>query len=202
MDIDIDVAPSTRITDVLPGAIPASTINRGNFERHPVGVYLQHIPKDPETGFAAIPYDRAAEFDFFKFDFLNLHLLDMFTSKDEVRRLAETDPDWRLLRDPEVVGQLFHLSRHYDLVSKIAPTSVVELADCMALIRPGKSDLVSAYINDRNRTRQALYAPDSSGYTYKRGQAIAYATVIVLQLHIIARGTSISNSDMLEWAVR
>lgn len=191
MDIDIDIQPGTDIGQIFGGALTkASMVQDGKLVRHPVGWYGQTIPVDPVTGLSAIPYKQAGQFGYTKIDLLNLHVLAAFDSKEEVRRLARTEPDWKLMYDKEVVEQLFHLHDHYDLVSRLHPSSVSDVADILALLRPGKRHLIQQYELDKVNTSRELYERNSSddGYTYKRCQAIAYAHIIVLQLHLIKQG--------------
>ena len=122
-------------------------------------------------------------------DFLHLHVYDHFTSREEIRELLKHDPDWDLLKIPSVVDKLFQLSKHFDLIQQVQPKSVVQLADCLALIRPQKRFILKYYLQDPVRYRHDLYAQDEgTGYGFKKAHAIAYALVIVLQLHLIKAG--------------
>lgn len=186
MDIDIDVAPKFKASNVFD-AIPASIVEAGELKKHLVGLYFQNIPVDPETGVSAIPYKEAERMGFFKVDMLNLNILNNFESKKEIRELLKIEPDWTLLEDEEVVKKLFHLSKHFSVVSRVKPTSVEELADCLALIRPNKIKLVDKYIRNRINTRKELYVKyDASDL--RRSHAIPYALLIILQLHLIESG--------------
>jgi len=85
--------------------------------------------------------------------------------------------------------KLFQLHKRYDIVSKVKPKSVVELADCMALIRPGKKHLLDSYLKNKEQVRHELYTkPNDGGYTFKKGHAISYALTVVLQMHLIKGG--------------
>ena len=110
MDIDIDVPPSFDAQVVFPGSVPASMVQNGKLIRHPVGTYFQSMPVDPITGLAAIPYDVAPAYGYTKIDFLHLTVLQYYGSKSTIRDLINQEPNWRLLRDPEVVSQLFHIN--------------------------------------------------------------------------------------------
>jgi DNA polymerase III alpha subunit len=142
------------------------------------------------TGLAAIPYKTAEELGYFKLDFLHVGVYDHFTSREEIQVLIKQEPDWTLLTIPSVVSKLFQISKHHALVSELKPRSVIELADCLALIRPQKRYLLKYYQEDREKTREFLYKkePGADGYAFKKAHAIAYALVIVLELHLIKAG--------------
>jgi hypothetical protein len=186
MDIDID-CQSTFDPTTLFDVVQASMVKNGELVRHPVGVYFQEIPKDRITGLSAIPYDAAEEVGYFKIDFLHLSVLDSFGNKEEIRALSRIPPDWNLLSSKSIVSKLFQLANHYDIVTVVQPRSVQELADCVALIRPGKRNLLKGYLKDRVNVRPLLYEKTDK-YFFKRSHAIAYAVTIVLQLHLIKGG--------------
>ena len=186
MDVDIDFPTYFDPIDYFDTTIRASMVKDDKLIKHPAGVYFQNIPVDPVTKLAAIPYKRAEELGYFKIDLLHLSLLDNFNSKDEIRSLIKIEPDWIMLESPDVVSRLFQIHRHFDVVIKIKPTSVIELADTIALIRPAKRYLLEPYINNKEAIRKQLYArPENGKYYFKKGHAISYALNIVLQLHLI-----------------
>lgn len=187
MDIDIDFQSTFDPTKVFKRARLASMVKNGELVKHPCGVYFQQIPIDPITNLSAIPYREAENLGYFKIDFLHLHLLDHFSSKEEIRQLIHQEPDWNILSQEQHVRNLFQIGKHYKLITIIKPRSVQELADVIALIRPGKSDLISLYLTDKQTARKHLYAKTSDGYYFKRSHAISYALTIVLQMHLIAR---------------
>lgn len=186
MDIDLDFKTSFQPSSLFPESIPASMVKNGELTKHPCGRYFQQMPIDPITNLAAIPYEAAEEFGFFKIDLLHLSLLDPLDSKDEIRTLSKQEPDWSLLLDGECVSKLFHVNKHADLLAIVRPKSVIELSDVLALIRPGKRQLLNQYLADRAKTRVALYEK-TVGYYFKRSHAIAYALSIVVQLHLISQ---------------
>lgn len=194
MDVDLDTKTSFDPKSVFPQIVRASVVTKkGELTPHACGVYFQPIPKDPVSGLAAIPYDVADEYGYEKIDFLHLSLLDNFESNEEIEYFLDREPDWMLLLDPEVVGKLFHLGtrndegklKHFPMLLKVAPRSVQQLADCLALIRPGKHVLIDKYIKSPEHTRDLLYKQETGVYAFKRSHAIAYALNIVLQLHLI-----------------
>lgn len=187
MDIDIDCQTHFDPQSLFD-VTAASQIKQQKIVKHPCGVYFQMIPVDPITKLAAIPYSEAEQQGYFKFDFLHLSVLDIFTSKDQLRKLSKIPPDWLLLTDPNVVAKLFHLRDQFKVVNRVRPKTVEELADCTALIRPGKRLLLDTYVKNKELARKVLYQQSEEGYTFKRSHAIAYAMTIVVQLHLIKGG--------------
>lgn len=187
MDIDIDLEPDADPTKIFRKIIPASQVKDGELTKHNVGYYFQEMPVDSITGFAAIPYKHSEEFGYYKIDLLKVNILKHFNSKEEMRQLAKLEPDWTLLRKQSVVKKLFHLGNHYDVVSKVQPTTVQELADVFALIRPHKKILIDKYIKNPKKLRPELYTKRQAG-DMRKAHAIAYALLIVLQLHLIKQG--------------
>jgi DNA polymerase III alpha subunit len=186
-DVDIDTPTAFR-----PGTIfqwvRASILKDGELRQHPCGYYPQNIALDHLTGLSAVPYDVADELGYYKLDFLHLSVYDNFESREEIDALLEIEPDWGILNIPQEQKKLFQLSKHGEVLDVIKPRSVEELADVLALIRPGKKQLVNLYKAQRESTRRILYAKDEGGYSFKKSHAIAYALVIVLQLHLIEAG--------------
>lgn len=192
MDIDIDIKTTFDPLSVFDQAINASMVKNGELKKHPCGIHFQNIPQDPITKLSAIPYKEASDLGYFKIDFLHLSVLEVFNNKQEIRTLLRTPPDWSLLKDPNVVKKLFHLSNWYDVLNSIEPKNIQELADCLALIRPLKQNLLPEYIRNKQRTRIKLYANEKGDKTsFKKSHAIAYALVIVLQLHLIKAGINV-----------
>jgi len=187
MDIDIDLKTDFEPKEIFKEAVLASMVEGTELKKHPVGVYFQTIPTDPVTGLSAIPYDKAEDFGFFKIDFLHLNVLDIFENKQEIRTLLKKEPDWTLLERREVVEKLFHLSKHFDIVDKVKPTTVEELADVLALIRPGKTKLIHKYKTNKKEVRKELYIKRQNS-DLRKAHAIPYALLIVLQLHLIKAG--------------
>lgn len=186
-DIDIDFPTSFNPTKIFPWT-RASQVKNGYLTPHVCGVYPQNIPVDQVTKTSAIPYKEAEELGYIKVDMLHLGVYDHFSSREEIQELLQIDPDWGLLLIPEEQKKLFQLSQHGDVLNTVKPRSIEELADVLALIRPGKKQLAKLYVAQRESTRRILYAKDEKGYSFKKSHAIAYAMVIVLQLHLIATG--------------
>lgn len=188
MDIDIDFPSTFDPIDIFSQITKASMVKDKKLIKHPAGVYFQNIPVDCVTSLSAIPYEDAEQLGYTKIDFLHLSVLDCFNNKDELRKLLKKEPNWSLLQSKTVVDKLFQISKHFELIQTIKPRSVEELADCIALIRPGKRYLLQEYnTTDRITFRKKLYKK-TEGYYYKKGHAISYALTIVLQIHLIQSG--------------
>ena len=190
MDIDIDLQTSFVPEKYFKSWTRASIFDDKNktYKPHPCGVFPQAIPRDPITGLSAIPYDIAAEADYIKIDFLHLSIYDHFSSRAEIEELVKKEPNWDLLADEDIVKKLFQLSNHFKIVSKIKPRSIEDLADALALIRPGKKTLENLYVKDKNSCRKILYQKNDDEFSFKKSHAISYAMVICLQLHLIEKG--------------
>lgn len=188
MDIDIDLPTTFHPLDHFDVTL-ASMVKGGKLVKHPAGVYFQNIPQDKITKLAAIPFKEAEDMDYFKIDFLHLTFLDNFNNKAEIRQLLQIEPDWTLLESSSVVERLFQIHRHFDIIHQVKPTSVIMLADAIALIRPAKRQLLANYIKTPIKIRKFLYMkPDDGKYYFKKSHAIAYALTIVLQLHLVSGG--------------
>lgn len=187
MDVDIDIAPSFKPEAVFPKWVRASVIRGDELSPHPCGMYPQRIAKDPITELAAIPYDAAEEFGYLKVDFLHLNFYSNFKSRNEIDALLKIEPDWTLLQLPSAQLKLFQLAKHGELLSELKPKSLEDVADVMALIRPGKKALLPLYKKDKIACRKGLFAKDETGYSFKLSHALAYAMVVWLQLHLIAQ---------------
>lgn len=183
MDIDIDLPKSFDPKEYFD-VVPALMVEDGEVRKHPAGVYFQNIPRDLESGLAAIPYKKTEELGFTKIDLLHLSLLENFESKKQIKDLLKKEPDWTILRDPNKVENLFHIGKHFDVVDRVKPTSIMQLADIMALIRPGKRKLLDAYINNPEKTREELYTKRINS-DMRKAHAVSYALLIALQLHLI-----------------
>lgn len=186
MDIDIDFQTNFDANKIFDTAIPASMVKKNELVKHPCGQYFQNIAKDVITGLSAIPYEEAELLGYIKIDFLHLSSLNLVDSKEELRALLKKPPKWELLHKKENTMKLLHINRHFDLVNLVRPTSIIELADCLALIRPGKRELLSRYLRSPEVVRGVLYVVGGDDkYVFKKSHAIAYASMIVIQLHLI-----------------
>jgi DNA polymerase III alpha subunit len=181
-DIDIDFADrEAALADLLH--IPASMYQDGDLKRHNVGVYFQSIPQDPQTGLASIEYKSAEERGYFKIDFLNLTVYKGVRDEAHLDELIQREPLWDMLDESSIVEQLFHISGHFDVVSRMKPRSILQLAMVLAMIRPGKRHLVGRSWAEVEADIWNLDLTDA--YAFKKAHAVSYAMVLVVQMNLM-----------------
>lgn len=148
---------------------------------HPSGIYLEVVPIDGITGFAAFDYEYGNDAGFQKVDILHNTSYDQFASKAElIDILSQADDfDWGILSKESNVKQLPHIANHFDLIQQVNPKSVDDLADVLALIRPGKRDLLQTYLKHKKQARRQLFLRSPDGMIFKKSHAISYALMIV-----------------------
>lgn len=182
-DIDIDVNSDT---DKSLFGIRAMVYNKETQKviPHPSGVHITPIPVDGMTGHSAIDHELADQLGYIKVDILTNTSYNIFNSKKEILQFSEKEPDWSLFRNENIVKKLPHIGNHFDVVSQVEPQSIEELADVLAIIRPGKRHLLESYLRDKNSVRRELYKRSANGKAYfKKSHAISYAVMIVTVLN-------------------
>ena len=95
------------------------------------------------------------------------------------------EPDWEMLEDQKVVDDLFHLNGHYNIVSKLQPKTIEQLAAVLAIIRPAKRQLMHKDWSDI--TKEVWTKPTDGSYFFKKSHAVAYAQAIVVQMNLMSR---------------
>lgn len=186
MDIDIDL-PTNFNPKKYFNVVQASIVEKDVLKKHNAGVYFQNVPIDTITGLSAIPYKETEDEGFLKIDMLHLSFLNIFKNKTELKILLKKDPDWSLLCKKKNVKKLFHIGNHYDIVSRVKPTSINDISDILALIRPNKRKLLDKYIKNKDSVIVELYTKRSSS-DMRKSHTIPYAMIIVLQLHLLHAG--------------
>ena len=186
MDIDIDLPTHFNPLDHFD-ITRASMVENGELKKHNAGVYFQRIPTDSLTGLSAIPYKESENEGFLKIDMLHLSFLNIFKNKKELKVLLAHEPDWDMLKNKKIVKKLFHIGKHFDVVKRVKPTSISDLSDILALIRPNKYRLIDKYIKDKNKVLDILYTKQHSS-DMRKSHTVPYAMIIVIQLHLIKAG--------------
>jgi hypothetical protein len=189
-DIDIDTNNRDRLLETVDH-VSASVIKKGRLSKHNTGVYFHHVPKDPFSGWCSLNYQQAESSGCYKVDLLNNSIYNQVQNEQHLLRLMETQPMWNLLEHREVVQELAHINQHWDLVNSLKPTSVIELAMLLAMIRPGKRHLVTKCIQQGwNSIKEQIWAPDKDGYTFKKSHSVSLAWTIVIQLNLLVETMS------------
>jgi hypothetical protein len=187
MDIDIDFADRTKALQLFKHIV-ASRIDNDKLVKHNTGVYLHEVPVDAITGLSAIAYQEAEEQQYFKIDFLNVGLYDGVRSEEHLVTLMGQEPLWDLLEDDSFNSLLFHVNGHGEILRKMKPTTIEQLAAVLAMIRPAKRYLIG---KDWNTVLNEVWKkPESEEYFFKKSHATAYAVAITVQMNLICENIS------------
>ena len=189
-DIDIDIADRDKLLHLLKHT-PAMIKNDGKERKHNTGVYFHEIPANPFNNIATIDHKAAEDLGYFKIDVLNVALYKKIVSREHMDQLLDMEPMWELLEHPEVVSQLFHIHKYFNIVSGMKPRSVSELAAVLGIIRPAKRHLANKSWDEVFKT--VWERPAGDNYFFKKAHAHAYALAIVLQLNKLATGISLQD---------
>lgn len=187
-DIDIDFVDRDQALTLFKH-IRASRIDDGKLIKHNTGVYLHEVPLNAEQNVCAVPYDQAEEEKYFKIDFLNVSMYKGVRDENHLIELMNKEPLWDLLEDDSFTDLLFHVNGHGDILRKMKPTSVEQLAAVLAIIRPAKRFLIG---QDWITVMNDVWTKPSNGeYFFKKSHATAYAVAIVVQMNLICEQISL-----------
>ena len=182
-DVDIDFANRDDILSKIPHVV-ASRLEKGELKKHNSGIYLQKIPVNPLTGLCAIDYETAELRGYFKIDFLNVSAYKDIKNEEHIIRLLEIEPMWELLHEKDICDQLAHVNGYDQLLSKLNPRSIEELAMVLALMRPGKKHLISkCEVSGFESITNEIWVKTPDGFSFKKSHSVAYAHLIVMQLN-------------------
>ncbi len=189
-DIDIDFFDRDIALKLLKH-IPASRIDNDEIKKHNTGVYLHQVPTDPLTGLASLDYDDAEKRGYFKVDFLNVSIYKDIKSEEEILNLLKIEPLWDLLEQKEFCDLIFHVNGYHDLVARLKPRSIEQLAMFLAILRPGKKHLVpTCETKGWDSIKDEIWEKTDDSYSFKKSHAVAYAHAIVVQMNKICEGVS------------
>ena len=182
-DVDIDVFDRDKLLTNLPHINARIDREGDEYDKHVTGVYFQKIPHDPLTNMATIDHKDANEIGYMKIDFLNNSVYKGVRDEKHLNQLATEEPQWDLLEHEDIVKKLVHIHNYADLVKRLKPTSIPQLAMILALIRPGKAHL-------RNKTwaeieKDVWIKPTDGSYYFKKSHSFAFALSIVVQLNLM-----------------
>ncbi len=189
-DIDIDFYDRDQALALIKH-IPASRLENGEYKKHSTGVYLHNIPVDPVNNFSSIDYEQAEERGYFKVDFLNVNIYKDIKSEEELSRLLSIEPLWDLLEQKEFCDLVFHINGYHDLISKVKPRNIEQLAMFLALLRPGKKHLITKCQTEGwDSIKDEIWLKTDDSYSFKKSHAVAYAHAIVVQINSICEKIS------------
>tara|TARA_E500000331_G_scaffold11670_1_gene10704 strand:+ start:10910 stop:11524 length:615 start_codon:yes stop_codon:yes gene_type:complete len=183
-DVDIDFFDRDGVLKLFKHT-PATMIKGDKTEKHKSGVYFHAVPEHPVTGHSSLDYKKAEERGYFKIDCLNVNIYKEVKSEQELVELMIQEPDWDMLKDATVVDQLFHLNGHFNIVNKLEPKTIEQLAAVLAIIRPAKRGLM--YKDWIDIMKDVWVKPTDGSYFFKKSHAVAYAQAIVVQMNLIAK---------------
>ena len=189
-DIDIDFQNPKKALVGLDYIKAAMFDDEGNSRPHQSGIYFQGVPYEPITGLCTISNDDAEDRGYFKLDFLRVHQYDGIRDEEHLVELMHREPIWEMLEDEFFVKKLSQIHQHFDVVSAYAPTSVMQLAMVLAMIRPAKSYLQG---EEWSEVEKSIWVPpreDDKGYEYrksffKKSHSVSYSIAIVIQMNLI-----------------
>ena len=179
-DIDIDFADRQQILSVIPHRVAT---NR-NHAAHNTGVYVTDIPVDPATGRASLDYETAEQRGYIKLDFLNVSVYNEVGTESRLLELMQRDPPWHRLLEKSFCEQLIHIGNHHDSIVRLPEPidDIVKLAMFLAMIRPGKRELLGRTWDDVART---IWDRPSEGYYFKKAHAISYAHLVAVHMNLL-----------------
>ena len=183
-DIDIDFADRTKALEFIKHI----DARLDSDKKHNTGVYCTSIPYNPFTGISTLDYKEAEDRGYFKIDFLNVSVYEGVRDKEHLKTLMETEPLWDLLEQEDFTNLLFHVNGHTSLMRQMKPTSIEEVAMCLAMIRPAKRNLIGKTWTEIGTT--IWDKPENGEYYFKKAHAIAYAHVVVIQMNLICESIS------------
>ena len=183
-DVDIDFFDRDNTLKLFKHT-PATIIKDDKIEKHKTGVYFHAIPNHPVTGQATLDYKEAEDRGYFKIDCLNVNIYKNVKSEQELVELMIQEPDWDMLNNKAIVDQLFHLNGHYEIVSRLKPKSIEQLAAVLAIIRPAKRYLLKQ--NWDEIKTNVWKKPADGSYFFKKSHAVAYAQAVVVQMNLMMR---------------
>ena len=183
-DIDIDFADRSVLLDKIQHRV--AKLDTG--KKHNTGVYVTECPHNPVDNLSTIDYKTAEERGYFKLDFLNVSIYNDIKDEQHLTKLMEKEPQWDLLEHDDFTNLLFHVNGHGEILRKLKPTSVEQLAAVLAIIRPAKRHLV-------NETWQTILTevwtkPEDGSYYFKKAHAFAYAVSVVVHMNLICESVT------------
>lgn len=181
-DIDIDFGDRSKILEHIKHT-PAAMRKVNPMRKHNTGVHVTEVPYDAINDMANIDYADAEDRGYLKLDLLNVHVYNQIQTEMELIDLM-VDPNWKLLRNPEFVSKLVHLSNHYNSMLKMPEPvdSIPRLAMMLAIIRPAKKHLIGQTWKE---VGESVWEKNAEGYSFKKAHAIGYAWLVAVHMNLL-----------------
>ena len=187
-DIDIDFADRDHALKFIKHIPAAIKDTNGTFKKHNTGVYCTPIPYNPVNNLSNVDYKEAEERGYFKLDFLNVSIYKDIRDEEHLKTLMEAEPLWDLLEQDDFSSLLFHVNGHGSILRQMKPTSILQLAAVLAMIRPAKRHLIG---ETWTTVMETIWTKPTDGeYYFKKAHAVAYAMAVVVQMNLICEQIS------------
>ena len=157
-------------------------------KKHNTGIYPTEIPHNPVDKCATIDYKEADERGYFKLDFLNVSIYKDVRDEAHLNYLVNQEPLWDLLWNQEFSDLVFHLNGHSEILQKLRPRNVEQLAATLAIIRPAKRHLVDADWD--TILREVWTKPENNDYYFKKSHSFSYAFAVIVHINLICEKIS------------
>ena len=151
-------------------------------KKHNTGVYVTECPHNPVDNLCTVDYKTAEDRGYFKLDFLNVSIYDKVRDEEHLRHLMNKEPLWELLEEKDFCDLVFHVSGHHELIKKLKPKNIPQLAAVLAIIRPAKRHLQDS---DWNTITEQVWTKPEEGYFFKKAHAVSYAMACVVHINLL-----------------
>jgi len=182
-DIDIDFADRNIILNKIQHRV--AKLDTG--KKHNTGVYATECPHNPVTNLSTIDYETAEDRGYFKLDFLNVSIYKDVKDETHLMSLMRKEPLWELLEHKDFSEKVFHLNGHSSLLKLLKPSSVLQLAATLAIIRPAKRHLAN---HSWQTIMKEVWTKPEEGYYFKKAHAVSYAMACVVHMNLICEQLS------------
>ena len=178
-DIDIDFANR----DIVLSQLQHRTAKLDSNKKHNTGIYVTEIPHNPVDNLSTIDYKTAEERGYFKLDFLNVSIYKDIKDEAHLQQLMEREPQWELLEHEDFTNLVFHVAGHGEILQKLQPKSVEQLAAVLAIIRPAKRHLMNE--SWEKIQKEVWTKPNDGEYYFKKAHAVSYAMAVVVHMNLL-----------------
>jgi len=178
-DIDIDFADR----DIILSHVKHRVAKLDSGKKHNTGIYVTEIPHNPVDNISTIEHKTAEERGYFKLDFLNVSIYKDVKDEAHLQQLMERTPQWELLEHDDFTNLLFHVNGHGEILRKLQPRTVEQLAAVLAIIRPAKRYLLNS--DWETILKEVWTKPTNNEYFFKKAHAFAYAMSVVVHMNLL-----------------